>query len=315
MSSDAASGWRLSLAVTAATLPAFEAALERLGGALVMGAPGSDPVPLTLYLSRPPAESEVSALLAAAAAAAGAAAPVFALEALPDLDWVAESQKALPPLRAGRFYVYGSHVAGSPPAGSLPILIDANAAFGTGRHETTRGCLLALSQLAKRRRFRRPLDMGCGSGVLAIAMAKLWAAPVLAVDNDAVAVAVARRNAGLNGVAARLRAVTGEGYAPAALGAAMPYDLVTANILAGPLIAMAHGLARYLAPGGVAVLSGLLRDQARAVLARHRAEGLMLAGRVTLGDWVTLVLVRPKANAAAPAWIPPRCERQWMLRE
>ena len=311
-----ASGWRLSLAaVTAAALPAFEAALARLGGVLVIDAPDRDPVTLSVYLVAPPAEPEVTALLAVAALSAGVPVPDFALAALPDLDWVAESQKALPPIRVGRFYVYGSHVAGPPPAGSLPILIDANAAFGTGRHETTRGCLLALTQLAKRRRFRRPLDMGCGSGVLAIAMAKLWAVPVLAVDNDAVALAVARRNAGLNGVAARLRSAVGEGYRAAALGAARPYDLVTANILAGPLIAMAHGLARYLAPGGVAVLSGLLRDQARAVLARHRAEGLMLAGRVTLGDWVTLVLVRPKANAAVPAWIPPRCERQWMLRE
>jgi ribosomal protein L11 methyltransferase len=289
----AASGWTVDLAVPSAVLPIFEAALATLGGALVTGGPDDKGVvPVKLYLAQRPDRVEVTALLAAAAAAAGVAAPDFEVEALPDLDWVAESQKALPPIRAGRFYIHGSHVTGPPPAASIPILIDADAAFGTGRHETTRGCLIALSRLAKRRRFRRPLDMGCGSGVLAIAMAKLWPVSVVAADNDATSLRVAHDNARINGVAARLRCVASDGYGSAMLARRAPYDLIVANILAKPLAAMACDLARHLAPGGTAVLSGLLADQQRAVLAPHRGQGLRLKERISLGDWVTLVLGR-----------------------
>src|SRR6266404_4068788 len=138
-----------------------------------------------------------------------AAAPV------PARDWVAESQRGLAPFRAGRFYVRGSHVEGRWPRGSLPLIIDAGMAFGTGRHETTRGCLLALDRLARRRRFVRLLDLGCGSGILAIAMARLWGAAVLAIDNDPQAVAVARDNAAINGVAERVTVTLGGGYGTA----------------------------------------------------------------------------------------------------
>jgi ribosomal protein L11 methyltransferase len=286
-------GWTIGLAVPGAALPVFEAALTPLGAALAMEPPDSSgAVVLTLYLARRPDEAEVAARLAAAAAVAGVPVPDVIVEQLPDLDWVAESQKALPPVRAGRFHIHGSHVSGPPPAASIPILIDANTAFGTGRHETTRGCLIVLTRLAKRRRFRRPLDLGCGSGVLAIAMAKLWPVVVLAADNDRTALRVARDNARINGVAARLRCVTSDGYANAALARRAPFDLIVANILAEPLAAMAADLARHLAPGGVAVLSGLLAGQERAVLAPHRGRGLRLAARVLLGDWATLVLRR-----------------------
>ncbi len=281
------------MAVPLAALRVFEAALDTLGGALVIGvADAKETVALTLYLVRRPDRAEAAGLLAAAAAAAGVAAPAFEIAVLPELDWVAESQKALPPIRAGRFYVYGSHVTGPPPPASIPILIDANAAFGTGRHESTRGCLIALTGLAKRRRFRRPLDMGCGSGVLAIAMAKLWPVAVMAADNDATALRVARENAWINGVASRLRCVASDGYRRAALVRRAPFDLIVANILAEPLAAMANDLARHLAPGGVAVLSGLLADQERAVFAPHCGRGLRLEARIVLGDWATLVLGR-----------------------
>lgn len=286
------SGWTLTLAVPPGALPFFEAALDTLGGALVIGGPETGLVPITVYLGTRPANPDITALLAPAAAAAGVDLPDFRIEPLPDLDWVAESQKALPPIRAGRFYIHGSHVERAPPAASIPILIDANAAFGTGRHESTRGCLLALSLLAKRRRFKRPLDLGCGSGVLAIAMAKLWPASVTAADNDQTALAVARTNARLNGVAARVRPLASDGYRSAALARAGPYDLIVANILAEPLAAMAGGLARHLAPGGRAVLSGLLTRQERLVLAPHRCHGLRLAGRLRIGEWSTLVLKR-----------------------
>ena len=285
------SGWVLTLEIPLATVSLFEAALETLGGALVLDEKPPN-AGLQLYLDMAPDRTEVTALLAAAAAAAGVESPAFACEPLPEVDWVAESHKALPPVCAGRFYVHGSHVAAPAPAGRIPILIDAATAFGTGRHESTRGCLIALGDLAKRRQVRRALDMGCGSGLLAIAMAHLWRRPVVAVDNDAQSVAVTRENAAINGVAPWIRAQWGDGYRGSELARQGPFDLIVANILAGPLAAMAPDLARHLAPGGTAVLSGLLTGQAQAVLAAHRVQGLALASRLTLGTWSTLVLRR-----------------------
>ena len=210
--------------------------------------------------------------------------------AVPARDWVAESQRGLAPFRAGRFQVRGSHVAGDPPRGATPLFVDAGMAFGTGRHETTRGCLLALDRLARQRDVARPLDLGCGSGILAIAMAKLWGAPVLAIDNDPQAVAVARDNAAINGVAERVTVAIGGGYGTAAARRAAPVDLVTANILARPLRRLAPGLARSLAPGGRAILSGLLDDQAEWVMAAHRPLGLDLIERRSLAGWAVLMV-------------------------
>lgn len=218
---------------------------------------------------------------------------------VPDRDWVAESQRQLAPIRAGRFFVHGSHFDGRPPRGSIPIEIDAGLAFGTGRHETTRGCLLALLRLARERKMRRPLDVGTGSGILAIAAAKLWNVEVLAGDNDKQAVAVARENAMLNGVGDRVRVVTGNGYGAAAIRDGGPYDLILANILARPLMRLAPGLARHLARRGVAVLSGLLASQEEMVLAAHRRQGLDLLWRIRLGDWSVLAVGRTGARKAA----------------
>lgn len=216
---------------------------------------------------------------------------------VPDKDWVAESQRQLAPIRAGRFFVHGSHFQGSCPRGTIAIEIDAGMAFGTGRHETTRGCLLALQRLAREgRRVRRPLDLGTGSGILAIAAAKLWETEVLASDNDPQAVAVARRNAALNGVGDRVRVLTGNGYGARAIRDSGPYDLVLANILARPLVRLAPGLARHLARGGVAVLSGLLVNQEEMVLAAHRKVGLDLIWRIRLGDWSVLAVGRGRAR-------------------
>lgn len=284
-------GFRLLLSVPNKTLALFEAGLWRLGGAIVTGrADARGLVPVEVYLVARPDPAEVTALLAAAAAAAGQLPPAVALEPVPPVDWVAESQKALPPVRAGRFFVFGSHVTGPPPPGTIPIRIDAGQAFGTGHHESSQGCLIALSELARRGRPRRSLDLGCGSGVLAIAMAKLWAVPVIACDLDPIAVRVARANARLNGVGGRLRVVQGDGFHRLPVLAGRPYDLIAANILAGPLCRMAAALRRSLAPGGIAILAGLLRNQERAVLARYRAQGMRPVRQIRLGEWVTLVL-------------------------
>ncbi len=265
-------------------------ALQSLGGAVVRDAGGGPEVPLDVYVTAEMDEAELTVALDLAAAAAGLAPQPFVLEALPALDWAVESQKGLPPLRIGRFFVYAPHAEGERPTSAITIRIEAGQAFGTGHHESTRGCLMALDALSQRDRPKAGLDLGCGSGILAIAMAKLWRAPVVACDIDPLAVAVTRENARLNGVAPLVRAVRGDGAARRSVMKQGPYDVMTANILAGPLAAMAAELRRALAPGGRLVLSGLLRGQDGAVLARYRARHLRLESRLVLDDWVTLVL-------------------------
>lgn len=292
----AAGAWCVRLLAPAPALPLIELALEQLGGAMVTDGPDRDGrIPVSIFLAAPPDRPHLTALLAAAAAAAGVATPDVVIEALPETDWVAENQKALPAIQAGPFYVYGAHVTAPPPANSIPLLIEANVAFGTGRHESTHGCLLALAALADERcpvdrKGGRALDMGCGSGILAIAMAKLWGGPVLAVDSDADSVRVTKENAAINNVAAAITAVHGDGYNCPAVGGGGPYDVIVENILADAVCAMAPHLKRHLAPGGCAVLSGLLADQAAEVMAAHAP--LRLKREWRLGDWVTLVLER-----------------------
>ncbi len=193
-------------------------------------------------------------------------------------------------MRAGRFFVYGAHDRGRVPAGAVALRIEADAAFGTGHHGTTVGCLLALDALLKRRRFGRVLDVGAGTGVLAIAAAKSGAAVVLGTDIDPVSVRIARRNAVLN--MARCRFVVANGLRAAPVAAGRPYDLVMANILARPLVALAGDIVGALGADGAVVLSGLLRSQARFVLAAYRARGLALHRRIDRDAWTTLVLAR-----------------------
>jgi ribosomal protein L11 methyltransferase len=212
---------------------------------------------------------------------------------LPDQDWIRLSQEGLPPVRAGRFFVYGAHDAGEVPAGVVPIRIEAGLAFGTGHHETTALCLKALSHIAQRVRPGAVLDVGCGTGVLAIAAAKLWHRTVLATDIDAVAVEVARENARANDVGPLIRTAVADGLTHPAIRSSAPFDLIFANILAGPLTKLAPDLAAALAPQGVAVLSGLLRNQEIQVLSFYRPHGLVLRHTYRDGPWSALVLQRP----------------------
>lgn len=290
--------WCLSLSLPAAALPAFEAVFEPLQGAIVTGGRDAEGlVPWQLFLAEPPDEAEVQRLTEIAGEVAGVHTPLlYSLERLPDVDWVKESQKALPPITVGRIRVRGSHVTEPAPPGAIDLLIDANAAFGTGRHETTRGCLEALQDIARRRPPARPvtpvLDMGCGSGVLAMAAAKLWPCRVLGVDNDLPSLQVASANLRANGVADRVNLVLSEGFRDDRIRRNGPYALILANILAEPLCRMAQAVRWNLAPGGLVVLSGLLSDQERQVIARYRATGLRLSNRYRLAEWSTLVLQR-----------------------
>ncbi len=219
-------------------------------------------------------------------------APLGALrcELVPPRDWLAENMAAFPPVRIGRYFIHGSDFTDPPPACSIPIKLDPGTAFGSGEHASTAGCLAMIERLAKQARISRPLDMGCGSGILSIAMAKTWRVPVLASDIDDEAERVTRFNARRNGVQPLVRAVSGPGYRSRAVSQAAPYDLIVANILARPLISMAGDLARHLAPGGWAVLSGLLERDGRRVLAAHQAHGLRLAHWSPRDGWLTLAL-------------------------
>jgi ribosomal protein L11 methyltransferase len=210
---------------------------------------------------------------------------------LPEKDWVAESQKNLPALTAGPFFIHGSHHQGRVPKNKITFEIDAGMAFGTGRHETTRGCLLALARLAKGGfKVRRPLDIGTGTGILAFAMARLFKVPVIGGDNDADSVRVARENAALNGLKREVKIIKSDGYRAAAIRNQAPFDLICANILANPLIELAPALVQVLSRNGRAVLSGLLQSQEKDVLAAHQALGLELDFRLHLKDWSVLVL-------------------------
>jgi ribosomal protein L11 methyltransferase len=231
----------------------------------------------------------LAARLALTAAAAGGTLVEIGEEKLPARDWLAENQLAFPPLRIGRFFIYGSHHRGRVPAGAIGIMLDAATAFGTGEHPSTRGCLMALDDLSRSRRFRRPLDVGTGTGILAVAAAKLLHRRVLASDIDGGAVGVARHNAARNGVAGLVRVRRAAGYRDRAIRK-LPYDLVLSNILARPLALLARDLARTLAPGGRAVLSGLLRRQEPIVLSPHRSRGIVLQRRLVIDGWSTLVL-------------------------
>jgi ribosomal protein L11 methyltransferase len=231
----------------------------------------------------------LAAQSALAAAAAGGSLAEIGEEKLPARDWLAENQLAFPPLRVGRFFIYGSHHGGRLPAGTIGIAVDAATAFGTGEHPSTRGCLLALDSLARRHRFRRPLDVGTGTGILAVAAAKLLHRRVLASDIDGGAVRVARHNFARNGVARLVRVRRVQGYRDRAIRK-LSYDLVFSNILARPLALLAGDLARTLMPGGRAVLSGLLRRQEPIVLSPHRSCGIVLERRLVIDGWSTLVL-------------------------
>lgn len=209
---------------------------------------------------------------------------------LADADWVALSLSGLPPVRAGRFFVYGAHDAGRVPAGAIAIRIEAGAAFGTGHHGTTVGCLTTFDTLLKGRRFRRALDVGTGTGVLAIAAARAGARTVVGTDIDPVSVRVAASNARLNRARCRFR--TARGLNDPLVRREGPYDLVFANILARPLIDLAGDIASGLRPGGVAILSGLLRTQARAVRAAYVTCDFRFVRRLDLDAWTTLVVER-----------------------
>ena len=217
----------------------------------------------------------------------------FVVSEVPDQDWVAKVRRELPPVEAGRFFVYGSHDAALLPEGRIGLLIEAAMAFGTGHHGTTLGCLRANDRLLDDgQRFDNVLDLGCGTAVLAMSAARMGAAHVLASDIDPVAVEVALANVKANGLVGRVACVESIGFDSPVLRAGAPFDLIFANILKGPLIELAPDIAAHLAPGGRAILSGLLVEQADEIVEVYQGQGLALETREDLGEWSALTLRR-----------------------
>jgi len=245
-----------------------------------------------VYFEQAPGAAERRALADAAAAMGGPQRPAFSIAELADENWVAKSLKGLKPVRAGRFLVHGSHDRDRVRENDLAIEVEAGEAFGTGHHGTTAACLIAIDRVLRARPVRNALDLGTGTGVLAIAIAKAARAPVLASDIDPVATRIAEENARLNGVAALVHAVTAPGLAKAIFAAAGPFDLIVANILAGPLTMLAPAICRRLAPGGTVILSGLLVSQRARIVAAYRAQGLRLARGIEREGWLTLTFER-----------------------
>ena len=234
-------------------------------------------------------EAPDEAALAVLAAALGA--KPFVVSELPETDWVAHVRRELAPVEAGRFFVYGSHDADKVPADCEPLLIEAAMAFGTGHHGTTLGCLKALDMLANDGFVgKRVVDIGCGTAVLAMGAARIWADTVLASDIDEVAVDVARANVVANGLEGRVNCVEAAGFDHPSLAEAAPFDLVFANILKGPLIALAPDMACVMSADGYAILSGILNEQADEVIGVYAQSGINLHHRESIGDWTTIVL-------------------------
>lgn len=227
-----------------------------------------------------------------AQAAGPEAAQAISVETVAAKDWVAASLEGLVPVPAGRFVVHGSHDRDRVPANKLGIEIEAALAFGTGHHGTTRGCLTLLDLVLRAGPPQRVLDLGTGTGVLAIAAAKALRHTVLATDIDKQSVAVARENARLNGVGNLVQAEWATGFASPVFAAHAPFDLVLANILANPLRALAQPMSEHLAPGALVILSGLLQPQAQSVIAAYRARGCVLLRQLVIEGWSSLLLVK-----------------------
>jgi ribosomal protein L11 methyltransferase len=222
------------------------------------------------------------------------------VDVIPDVDWVRRSLEGLAPVTAGRFFLHGSHDRGKRRSGGCSIEIDAGTAFGTGHHGTTAGCLRILDRLLKARSYHRIFDLGCGTGVLAIAAAKAGKVGVLATDIDQEAVRVSLDNAVLNNLRPSVLGVRAAGLHHPAIQNAAPFDLIFANILARPLVALAQGISRLLAPGGTVILSGLTRDQLRWVGAAYKVRGLVPSHVVRIDNWVAVAMTKPFAKTKRP---------------
>ena len=214
----------------------------------------------------------------------------FKISELPQIDWVSKVQRSLKPVVAGRFFVYGSHDSDKVPPDCEPLLIEASMAFGTGHHGTTKGCLLALEQLIKVGfKAKNVIDVGCGTAVLAMAAARIFSANVIASDIDSVAHSVAKMNILANGLDRNIQCFEASGFAHEQIKTKIPFDLIFANILLAPLLAIATDISKYSLSGGYVVLSGILSEQAELVVNKYTGVGFSLSNQIEIGEWVTII--------------------------
>jgi len=239
-----------------------------------------------------PDEMAVVGAVALAAEIAGIPEPTVHASALPDIDWVSENQKSFQPIIAGGFFVHPTHYDGVVPATATTLAIDAGPAFGTGSHGSTKGCLLALDWLSRRPPVGDILDLGCGSGILALAMARRWGRKVLAADIDPNSVATTRGNAVLNNASHLVRSVRSNGVKSGAVKRNGPYGLIVANVLARPIIDMAQDIKGALCPGGTLILAGFTENQENSVRAAYQRRDYHLARKEYSDGWTTFVLTR-----------------------
>lgn len=291
--------WQTTAEIPVVLVPAVEAALEPFASALSsFEIPPGDFWMVEAITEGEPDLAAMQAAVNEMAAIMDAGAVTLDSAPLQSADWVVMSQGKSPPVRAGRFYLHGTHDRGTAPFHMIAFEINAGLAFGTGQHATTKGCLQAIDRLKRQGKgVRHALDVGCGTGVLAMAMRSVWKSPVttkiLASDIDAIAVATTRQNLIDNQWRWKVHAYTANGLGHGVIRRNRPYDVITANILADPLCAMAKDMVRLLAPKGVAVLSGLLAKQQRQVLNIYRQHGMIPQFIITDGDWRILTLVKP----------------------
>lgn len=286
--------WQISLVapLPAAAAEMFEDVLAEFADAVSRFEVAPGAWRLQALFRRRPERDGIGRALAAAASANGVEAPDLAEEILAERDWLALNRAQFPPVQAGRFHIARGHDGAKGRSGGVRLILDAGPAFGSGTHETTRGCLLAIDRVARRRRYRNALDLGCGSGILSLALAAALRIPVVAADIDDWAVSTTKANVRLNGLGAWVRVHKSHGLTAPGVRRGAPYDLVVANILARPLIALSPAIARHLARGGTVILSGLLVAQEAALVAAYRRQGLALAWRIRLDGWSTLIFVR-----------------------
>ncbi len=300
------STWKLSIISPEFFLPTLEEIIYATSGdeypSIVASkfSANSDNKRMEVYFSKKPSVSDLERAIFNMAKIFEIDAPTCVLKEMVDKDWVAESQKLLKPIEAGRFFLHGSHDAGSIPKEKISILMEAGQAFGTGSHETTHGCLLAIDDLANKITPSRVLDLGCGTGVLAIAASKVWQSKIVASDIDPIATETTQDNLRLNHVntvdinmaAHGVAAITSNGFEDEAIVSNGPFDLIVANILAKPLRQLAPEIVDNLAPNGKLILSGLLKEQDASVRSSYEVIGMHVSSTFPINEWQTLVLSR-----------------------
>ncbi len=285
--------WRVRLTTSTTAAPKYAEALEDFCPTVSWIDTDEDGVVEVEGISEEKLDEK--AITAALKGAVSQKLPAVIFEPLPEQDWLQLSYQSFPPKPLGRFWIYGSHETAQPPAGSYPLMIDAATAFGSGEHPTTAGCLGMIEELAKRQNFSNVLDMGTGSGILAIAAVRAMGCKVTAIDIDPESIRVTHNHGVANGLQNFLQLADGPGYNTPLSRQNAPYDLILCNILARPLREMAKDAVGQLAPGGIIVLAGLLNTQARAVIEAYRSQGLTLLKKVRREEWTILTLQKGHA--------------------